>query len=116
MEKAAGIGQDSAADPGKGLAQIDSGEMQQVEAEEDHGHVLVGRGDLALGLQLGAILERREGRFAARVERHDLAVEDHAVCGLLAELRGEPGKVAESSSPRRERSLTPCSSMNASTR
>ena len=88
------LGEIAAPIPVGRLAQIDAREMQQIETVEDHRRVLVGGRDLPLGLQLGAILERREGRLAARVERHDLAVEDHAVHGLLAELRREPRKLA----------------------
>ena len=72
------------------LAQIDSREIKEVEAEEDHRHVLVGRGDLALGLQLGAVLKRREGRFDVRVKGHQLAVQDHACRVLPPQLGGKP--------------------------
>ena len=49
----------------------------------------VGRGDLALGLQLHAILHRVERRLAVRVERDDLAVEDHAARPAGREFRHE---------------------------
>ena len=52
--------------------------------------MLVGRGDLALGLQLGAVLKRREGRFDVRVEGHQLAVQDHACRVLPPQLGGKP--------------------------
>ena len=76
------------------LAQIDAREMEQVEAEEDHGQRLVGRGDLALRLQSCAILQRRERRLAVRVERDELAVQDHPVHRLLRELRHQAREFA----------------------
>ena len=80
--------------PVRRLAQIDPREMQQIEGDEGHGRDPIGRGNVALHLQLGAFLERREGRLSVRVERHDLSVENHAALGLLAELRAESGKRA----------------------
>ena len=68
--------------------------MQQIEGDEGHGRNPIGRSNVALRLQLGAFLERSEGRLAARVECHDLSIENHATCRLLAELRAETGKRA----------------------
>ena len=78
--------------PVRRLAQIDAREVQQIEGNEGHGRDLIGRDNIALHLQLGAFLQCRERRLSARVERHDLSVENHAALGLLAELRAETWK------------------------
>ena len=59
-------------------AQIDPREMQQIEGDEDHGRVAISHSNVALRLQLRPFLQHSEGWLAARVERHDLAVQDHA--------------------------------------
>ena len=64
------------------LAQVDAGEMQQVEAVEHR----------ALGAA-APVLHGAEGRLAARVEGDDLAVEHHVAHRLLAELGDETRKV-----------------------
>ena len=79
----------AAAIPVRRPGEIDAGEIRHVEAVEDDRRALVGGGNLALRLQLGAILKRAERRLAGAVERDELAVEDHSVDRLLAELCGE---------------------------
>ena len=49
----------------------------------------VGLRDVGRRLALGAILQRAEARLAVRIERDELAVEDHAVDVLRGELRRE---------------------------
>src|SRR5260221_14424160 len=63
--------------------------MQQVEAAEGNRGALVRGRDLAPGLQLRALLQRREGGLAGGIERHELAIENHALGALLRELRRE---------------------------
>src|SRR5262245_32228666 len=60
--------------------------MKEIEAEERDRRLLVGCSDLALGLEVDAVLQRVERGPALAIESHDLAVENHAVDGLLAEL------------------------------
>src|SRR5262249_26765053 len=74
------------------LAQIDAGEVQQIEAVEDDGRAPVRAGDLPRAFQLDAVLQRIEGWLAGLVQRDDLAVEDHAADRLPPELPGEPRK------------------------
>ena len=73
-------------------AQIDPREVKEIEAIEDDWDVLVGCGDFPVRLQLNAILQRAERRLAARIERHDFSVEDHAADGLITQLRAQSGK------------------------
>ena len=87
------LGEIAAAIPIRRTGEIDPGEMRHVEAVEDHRGAPVGGGNLPLRLQLGALLQRAERRLAGAVERDDLAVEDHSVDRLLAELRGEQRKL-----------------------
>src|SRR5262249_6077665 len=49
-------------------AEVEAGEVQHVEAEVDRRRGAVGRGDLALGLELEALLHRRERRPAVGAE------------------------------------------------
>ena len=64
-------------------AQIDAGEIQQIETEEYDRRCLIRSGNFTRGLQLHAILHRIERRFARGVERNEFAIENHAVDLLL---------------------------------
>jgi hypothetical protein len=71
------------------VAQVHPGKVQEIEADEDHRRREIGRRDLALGLQLHAVLQRIEGRLAVRVEGDDLAVEDEGSGRLPREVLDE---------------------------
>src|SRR2546429_1403729 len=60
-------------------AQIETGEMQQVETHQHNRCVTLCAGDLRGRLQLGTILQRVERRPAIRGERDNLAIEDRLV-------------------------------------
>ena len=75
------------------IAQIDTGEVQQIEAVEDDRRCRIGGRDLAFCLELRSFLQRAERRLAAGVERDELAVEDHAVHRLLSQLRRQLWKL-----------------------
>src|SRR6266571_6470765 len=70
-------------------AHVEAGEVQHIEAKENRRRRAVGLRDLALGLELYALLERGEGGPAVGAEGGDLAVEDKAFHRLLRELGGE---------------------------
>jgi len=72
-----------------GSAHVEAGEVQQVEAEKHDRRRAIGLRDLALGLQLHALLERGEGRPAVGAEGGDFAVEHHALYRLQRELGDE---------------------------
>ncbi len=75
------------------IAQIDTGEVQQIEAVEDDRRRRIGGRDLAFRLELRSFLQRAERRLAVGVERDELAVEDHAVHRLLSQLRRQLRKL-----------------------
>ena len=70
-------------------AKVESREIEEIEHVEDRRMLRVGRRDLAFGPGLHAVLDRVERRLAARVERDELAVEDHAIDRLAFQLFGE---------------------------
>ena len=73
-------------------AQIQAGEVQQVKAHQHHRGFALRGGDLGGRLQLRAVLQRVERGSSRGIQRHDLAIEDHAAGGLRREIRGELGK------------------------
>ncbi len=81
------------------LPQIDAAEIEQIEAVEHHGRAPVRARQLARARELHAILERVERRPAFRIERDDLAVQDHPVDALPAQLVHQPRKRASELQP-----------------
>src|SRR5262249_39332418 len=67
------------------VAQIDAGEVQEIEAHHDHGRFALRLRDFIRRLELRAILQRVERRTPVRTERDELTVDDHRVDGLLTE-------------------------------
>src|SRR5581483_10272806 len=64
-------------------------EVQQVEAVQDRRGIALRGRNVALGLELHALLQRVERRPSLRVESDDLAVEHQAVDALLRQLRDQ---------------------------
>ena len=89
----------AAAIPVRRIAQVDAREIQEIEGIEGCRRRLLGGGDFPFRLQLRAVLERGEGRHAGRAERDDLAVQDHAVHRLPAELGHESRKLGRQIEP-----------------
>ena len=71
------------------LPQVDTGEVQQVEAHEYHRRFALGLRDLLGALEPGPVLKRIERGTPVAAERDDLAVENHAADVLRCQIRDE---------------------------